>query len=260
LNASHSDPLGATSEPGVVLLRLKGVQAGYVPGRPILRGLDLALIDGECCAILGPSGSGKTTLLRAILGLVRPERGSIRWPLANGGGGPGGGLGYIPQNLGLVRNRSVRDNVLLGALGRLSLGRTLTGRFPGGEQRQADRALERVGLGGRGRERIEDLSGGERRRVAIARALLQQPRLLLADEFLAELDRVTAAEIISLLQRVREETAMTLLCVEHNIDTAIRIADRLVVLVNGRNVRELDSATASPAEVAELFRTQENRA
>ncbi len=96
--------------------------------------------------------------------------------------------------------------------------------------------------------------------MAIARALLQRPRLLLADEFLAELDRVTAAEIISLLRRVREETAMTLLCVEHNIDTAMRIADRLVVLVDGRNVRELDSATASPAEVAELFRTQESRA
>jgi phosphonate transport system ATP-binding protein len=150
--------------------------------------------------------------------------------------------------------------VLLGALGRLSFGQTLTGRFPGSEQRQADRALERVGLGGRGHERIEDLSGGERRRVAIARALLQRPRLLLADEFLAELDRVTAAEIISLLRRVREETAMTLLCVEHNIETAMRIADRLVVLVDGRNVRELDPATASPAEVAELFRTQESRA
>ena len=147
MTRSHTDPVGGASEPGVVLLRLEGVRAGYVPGRPILRGLDLALTDGECCAILGPSGSGKTTLLRTILGLVRPERGSIRWPLANGGAPPGGALGYIPQNLGLVRNRSVRDNVLLGALGRLSFGQTLTGRFPEGEQREADRALERVGLG-----------------------------------------------------------------------------------------------------------------
>ena len=71
---------------------------------------------------------------------------------------------------------------------------------------------------------------------------------------------MTAGEIISLLQRVREETAMTLLCVEHNIDTAMRIAGRLVVLVDGRNVRELDSDTASAAEVAELFRAQESRA
>jgi phosphonate transport system ATP-binding protein len=230
-----------------------------VPGRPILRGLDLSLANGECCAIVGPSGSGKTTLLRAILGLVRPEQGLIRWPTANGGAPASGALGYIPQNLGLVRNRSVRDNVLLGALGRLNVGQTLTGRFPEAEQREADRALERVGLGGRGRERVEDLSGGERRRVAIARALLQRPRLLLADEFLAELDRVTAAEIISLLPRVREETAMTLLCVEHNIDTAVRIADRLVILVEGRNVRELDADTASPAEVAELFVIRESR-
>ncbi len=242
-----------SSSPHALVLR--GVTAGYRRGRPILRDLDLAVPRGECWAVLGPSGSGKTTLIRVILGVLRPERGTVRLqPGEPNGTGRAGGIGYIPQNLGLVRHRSVRENVLLGCLDRLGSWRALTGRFPEAEAEAADEALRRVGLGGRGGERIERLSGGERRRVAVARALLQRPRLLLADEFLAEVDRVAAAEIVALLRQLRRDTGMTLLFVDHDVENACRIADRVVVLAGGRKVRELSAGEVDPSRVGELFR------
>lgn len=258
---------GAPSLPALVL---EGVTAGYRRGGPILRGLDLSVPSGECWAILGPSGAGKTTLIRVILGVLKPDRGVVRHHPGNGlgrlrgpdGDGraagtdlPGNEIGYIPQNLGLVRNRSVLDNVLLGALSRLGFCRALLGHFPDREVADAEAALHQVGLGGRGRERIERLSGGERRRVAVARSLLQRPTLLLADEFLAEVDRLAAAEIVALLRRLRRETGMTLLFVDHDVENACRIADRVVVLSGGRKVRELAAADVDPTRIEELFRS-----
>lgn len=232
-------------------LALRGVTAGYRRGRPILRDLDLTVPRGESWAVLGPSGSGKTTLIRVILGLLKPDGGTVRCHVDDC---DGDGIGYIPQNLGLVRNRTVRENVLLGSLRRLGFCRTLTGSFPEEERRAAEEALGRVGLGGRGEERVERLSGGERRRVAVARALLQRPSLLLADEFLAEVDRVAAGEIVGLLRTLRRETGMTLLFVDHDVENACRIADRVVVLSGGRKVRELAAAEVDSSRVAELFR------
>ena len=90
--------------------------------------------------------------------------------------------------------------------------------------------------------------------MAVARALLQRPQLLIADEFLAELDRVTAGEILDLLQVIRRDAGLTLLCVEHNIDNARRVADRILVLVGGRCIADLDAASAEPDEIAALFK------
>lgn len=207
---------------------------------------------------MGPSGGGKTTLLRVIAGLLPATRGTVRRPVLEGGEGgpraPEHRVGYIPQFLGLVRNRTAVENVLLGALGRLGPWRSLAGRFPPGERAAAWEALRRVGMGERGDERVETLSGGERRRVAIARALLQRPRLLLADEFLAEVDRVTAQGIARLLQDLRRDTGMTVIFVDHDLDAACRIADRVLVLARGRVVDELDAATATASRLGDLFR------
>ena len=242
--------------PSQSALAADGVSVSYAAGQPILQDVDLSVPEGACYAIVGPSGSGKTTLLRALLGLLRPTRGSVsclegenltpatRRPV----------IGYIPQNLGLVRNRTVRDNVLLGAIRRIPWWCSLTGRFPAHEVAHAEEALGWVGLAERGEDAIESLSGGERRRVAIARALLQQPRILLADEFLAELDKNTARDIEALLRSLREKTGVTIVFVEHDIETACRIADRVVVLVGGRKVAEVAAAQADPARILELFK------
>lgn len=244
---------GGPEPPGDALV-LRDVDACYGHGQ-ILEDFDLRVPCGACWAVVGPSGAGKTTLLRVILGTLVPCHGTVMRPaLETESGSRRGSVGYIPQNLGLVRNRTALQNVLLGALNRLPWWRTLTGRFPTREARQAEEALCWVGLRGRGGERIERLSGGERRRVAVARALLQRPDVLLADEFLAEVDRVTSREIIDLLERLRESTGMTLLFVDHDIENACRIADRVVVLSGGSKIRELEASRVDPSRVRELFR------
>ena len=222
---------------------LRGVSARYARSALVLRNVDLVVPLGACVAITGPSGGGKTTLLRVVLGLVAPEAGAVERPClirrVNGRGC--GGIGYIPQNLGLVRNLTVLENVLLGALPRLSWWRSVIGRFSGEEVARAEHSLAAVGLDGRAGARIEALSGGQRRRVAIARALVQRPRLLLADEFLAELDRGCANEMIALVNQLRDETGVTVLFVEHDVETACRMAERIVVLADGQTVCELDA-------------------
>jgi len=242
------------SLPAPPALILEGVNAGY--GRKtVLRDVDLTVPQGASWAVLGPSGGGKTTLLKIVLGQLAPRSGRVERPCLDGLNGESrSAIGYIPQNLGLVRNLTVRENVLLGALGRLRGWRSLLGFFPAAEVDAAEAALESVGLGGRGGDRIEILSGGQRRRVAIARALLQRPRLLLADEFLAELDPVTTREIVDLLTELRRATGVTILFVDHDVETAVRIADRIMVLVDGRKVCEVDPSEANAPLLCDLFR------
>ncbi len=253
--SSRSTP--TVTPPGDSALVMRGVFAGYERRRPVVHGMDLDVARGSCCALVGPSGCGKTTLLRVILGSLTPQKGLVDRPcLAGLNGGRKCAIGYIPQNLGLVRNLTARENVLLGALGRTRFWRSMLGRFSAADRRRADEALDAVGLGGRGDERIERLSGGERRRVVIARALLQRPRLLLADEFLAEVDRGAADEIIEILQDVRHRTGMTIVFVDHDLETACRIADRVVVMAEGSKLGEFSGNDRSAARVNELLRSR----
>lgn len=250
--STHQMPTVSATVPSA--LSVEGVTVGYEAAHPILKDLNLSIPQGSCWAIVGPSGSGKTTLLRTLLGLLPPVQGKVSRAGVDAASTGRARIGYIPQNLGLVRNVSVRQNVLLGALTRLPWWQAVLGRFPADERKAAEEALALVGLSGRGDERIETMSGGERRRVAIARALLQRPHLLLADEFLAELDKNTAQEIEALLQMLREKTGVTILFVDHDIEAACRIADRVVVLVEGRKVCELDACNADPQDILGMFR------
>lgn len=233
----------AERAPAIVL---QDVCAGYPTAPAVLCGVDLTVPRGACVAVIGPSGGGKTTLLRTIAGLVPVTRGKV-WCASRGP------IGYIPQNLGLVRNRTVEHNVLLGALPRMGTLGSLTGRFPAHERQAAHDALAHVGLAGRGGERIETLSGGERRRVAVARALLQRPEVLLADEFLAEVDRLTAESIIRLLAGLRRQWGLTLVIVDHDVELVRRLADSVAVLVDGRLTRECAPEAVSADGLAQMF-------
>lgn len=222
-------------EPAV---EVRGVAFRYGgPGaRAVLRDVDLEVPRGARLALLGPSGSGKSTLLRLVAGLLRPGAGRVTLRLPEPAPAPehlrAGRVGYIPQHLGLVRSRTVLDNVLAGALARTHVAASLVGDFGAADLDAADEALASVGLAGRGRERVHSLSGGERQRVAIARALVQRPALLCADEFVSNLDEANADRMLALVDALRDR-GVTVVMVMHDLALARRHADELAFVRGG---------------------------
>ncbi|MEM3102960.1 MAG: ATP-binding cassette domain-containing protein, partial [Candidatus Caldarchaeum sp.] len=158
-------------------LVVRGLRFSYDGRRNVLDGVDLELHQGESLAVMGFSGSGKTTLLKVIAGLLYPYQGVVQLGVERGG------VGYVPQNVGLVKNISALQNVLLGSLGRVGRLNGLLARFPEEEVEKARRLLDEMGLAELAYRKASLLSGGERQRVAVARSLMQAPSILLADEF-----------------------------------------------------------------------------
>lgn len=184
--------------------------------------------DARAVALVGPSGSGKTTLLEAMAGLRTPERGRIAvgsHVLFDSARGVSlkpreRRIGYVPQDLALFPHLSVRENILYGA--------NRGARFP------LDRVLTLLELSPLLDRRTQALSGGERQRVAIARALMSAPDLLLLDEPLAALHASLRARILEDLRRVRDELAMPLMYVSHDLAEVRVIADWVLVLDAGQ--------------------------
>jgi sulfonate transport system ATP-binding protein len=182
--------------------------------RTVLDHLDLDIAPGEFVALLGRSGSGKSTLLRALAGLdydVEGE-GSIEVPTQ---------VSVVFQDSRLLPWQRVLDNVLLGLAGRDATAR-------------GEAALAEVGLAGRERAWPVELSGGEQQRVALARSLVREPRLLLADEPFGALDALTRIRMHGLLRELCQRHGPAVLLVTHDVDEAIVLADRVLVLVESR--------------------------
>ena len=189
---------------------LDKVYASYSgkPGNTITN-LSLTVPRGIIQFIIGPNGAGKTTLIKVLNGLVKPSKGKItilgksiedyknqrEFRIK---------LGYIPQNLGLVKMETVMDNVLMGALPRLSFFQSLFKLFPDNELEFAMHLLESLELQDKADKTVYCLSGGEKRRVAIARALMQKPEILLADEILSDLDFKIALDIMNKIKKLKK--------------------------------------------------------
>src|SRR6266849_767171 len=190
------------------LVELRDLTKTYVRGREkieVLHGVDLDIPRGDFVALMGPSGSGKTTLLNLIGGLDTPTAGSVivdgrridrmssgelaRWRAAT--------VGFVFQFYNLLPVLSAQKNVELPLL--------LTSLSARERRQHAQIALTLVGLAGRARHKPRELSGGEEQRVAIARALVSDPAVLVCDEPTGDLDRATAAEILTLLQTLNRE-------------------------------------------------------
>ncbi|MCE2509189.1 MAG: ATP-binding cassette domain-containing protein [Nitrosopumilaceae archaeon] len=196
-------------------------------------------------AIVGLSGSGKSTLLKLMNGMMVPSRGTVLVEDCK----PDqrdrqfqkimSRIGYIPQSLGLVRNSTVLDNVMMGALPRMRLMQFLLKRYSEEDLEEARRVLDKVGLLGKEDRKTYMLSGGEKRRVAIARAFMQGPRILLADEIVSELDGTTSREIMNLVADMQKDTRLTAVMIHHDIRLALEFADRVAVIQEGRRVMEL---------------------
>jgi sulfonate transport system ATP-binding protein len=187
--------------------------------RGVLNGVDLDIAKGEFVALLGRSGSGKSTLLRALADLDHEASGSgeILVPKR---------LSVVFQDARLLPWKRVLDNVLLG--------------FEGPDARRRGlAALEEVELASRANSWPYELSGGEQQRVALARSLVREPELLLADEPFGALDALTRIRMHALLRRLSEVHNPAVLLVTHDVDEAIALADRVVVLEGGRLAADL---------------------
>jgi putative ABC transport system ATP-binding protein len=218
------------------MYKLSAVTKNYPKGRTVvqaLRGIDLAIEDGEWLAIQGPTGHGKSTLLQLLGGLDRPTSGVIdfdgrdlaRLREAEVTRIRARDIGFVFQTFNLVPTLSAQENAE-AALVPLHVPAD-------SRRRRAAAALESVGLGDRARHVPGELSGGQQQRVAIARALVKEPKVLLADEPTGNLDEDTRDEIIGLLESLWRERGLTMVLVTH--DSAIaRRAQRLGVLKHGR--------------------------
>jgi len=204
------DP-GQLNSPAVVSVRKLSRRFG---ARIVLDDIDLEIPGGQFVALLGRSGSGKSTFLRALAGLDQDTvgAGALRVPER---------LSVVFQDARLLPWKPLLENVAFG----------LQGPDPAGRARDT---LDQVGLAGRERAWPGELSGGEQQRVALARALARQPQLLLADEPFGALDALTRLRMHALLRRLCERHRPAVLLVTHDVDEAIHLAERILVLDQGR--------------------------
>lgn len=226
----------ADSEP---ILFVKDLAVGYDDF--LVANINLELKCGEIIAIAGPSGIGKTTILRTIAGLVKPLGGTIDCNAPRRGG-----IGYIPQKLGLIRHTSVYHNVDLGARSGTPFWVEPRTWFKRRDTRVTD-AVNRMGLIEKIDEPVRRLSGGQQRRVATARTLAQKPKLILADEFLSELDDENISIVLEAVREYMSESKSAMILVEHNIKRASELSDRLFQVKDGKLVEyKLDDSETHP--------------
>ncbi|WP_246191414.1 ABC transporter ATP-binding protein [Aureimonas leprariae] len=192
-------------------VRIAGLRRGF-DGRAVLDGIDLEIGQGEFVALLGRSGSGKSTILRAVAGLDADVEGRIDVPERRS---------VLFQDSRLLPWMRVLDNVILGLAGT-------------GIRDKARHALSEVGLADKADAWPKTLSGGEQQRVALARSLARDPELLLADEPFSALDALTRLKMHGLLQQLRRRHAPAVLFVTHDVEEALRLADRIAITANGR--------------------------
>ena len=222
------------------LVEIRGLTKAYVRGKQVvevLHGIDLDIPEGDFVALMGPSGSGKTTLLNLIGGLDSPSGGVLMidgdrieehssdelaaWRAAT--------VGFIFQSYNLMPVLSAQKNVELPLL--------LTDMSGAQRAHRASVALELVGLDDRASHKPNELSGGQQQRVAIARALVSDPRILICDEPTGDLDRKTADEVLTLLQKLNQDFGKTIVMVTHDPQAA-KYAKRTVHLDKGTLVSE----------------------
>ena len=255
-----------------ILIQMNNVSASYDAKNFSLKEITLSIEKGTNYAIVGQSGSGKSTLLKLINGMMNPSKGQIkvnyqtpdmnkkqfRRAMSK--------IGYIPQSLGLIKNISVLENVLIGALPRIGRLNSFLKKFPENEILEAKKIIQLVGLRGKENRKAYMLSGGEKRRVAIARALMQKPILLLADEIVSELDQVTAKEIMDLVADAQQRLNLTAVMVHHDMQLALKYADRVAVIKDGQKILEIgvdgdkiidfQSGNISQKEIMELYNNE----
>lgn len=226
---SAAEDIGADAPRPLCGIRTRALSLSYPNGRQPVKSLSAFFPAGEVTALLGRSGCGKTTLLKAFAGLLQPAGGSLAFEAAEGQGAAARPvIGLVFQEPTLLPWKTAKENVMLALL-----------HEPEAEaERRALEALELAGLADRADDYPESLSGGQQQRVGFARALVRKPDILLMDEPFGALDALTRAELQAESIRIFERARMTVVLVTHDVREAVRMADRLAVLSNGRLIFE----------------------
>ncbi len=209
--------------------RLEDVWLGY-EGRMVLQGIEISLYPGQCYALVGPNGAGKSTLLRLLALLVPPTRGRLFFQ--------GTEVSQIADPVAVRRHLGMVSQQPWLFRGRVSANLEAGLRFRGVRRRERQAMVQRVarefGLEPFLGRTVQELSGGERQKVALARAMAVDPAVLLLDEPTAHLDVQATAEFEQLLRRSQQRSSLTILLVTHDLEQAMRLADEVLVLRQGR--------------------------
>ncbi len=223
----------------MIILTLDRASKSYARHNPILVDISLKITAGEFVAIVGASGCGKSTLLQAIAGLVKIDRGEIRW-----GRDPVPRLSFVFQEAGLMPWANILANVAL-PLRLMGKSRVIANSI-------ARETIDRVGLTDRANYYPFQLSGGMKMRASIARALVTQPEVLLMDEPFGALDEITRTKLNTELLELSDRAGWTTIFVTHNIYEAVYLADRVAVMSAnpGRIAAEIEIDVPRPRQPA----------
>jgi nitrate/nitrite transport system ATP-binding protein len=242
-DVTQRDAAAAPHDPGsaaAAFLQVQGLGRTFAPGKPVFAGVDFTIARGEFVCIIGHSGCGKTTILNVLAGLDRASEGHVFM----GGrevAGPGLDRGVVFQGHALMPWLSVRRNIAFA----------VESRWPAWSRAQVDaqvrKFVEMVGLTAAIDRKPAELSGGMKQRVGIARAFSTEPRMLLLDEPFGALDALTRGTIQDELMAIVRRTQQTVFMITHDVDEAILLADRILLMSNGR---ERDGAWV-PGGIAE---------
>lgn len=241
-------------------LELRQLVKEYVPGKPVLRGIDLTFEGSALTAIIGPSGTGKSTLIRCINRLVEPTSGAVLLHGVDLITLRGDALrqmrsriGMVFQEYNLVERLSVMENLLTGVLGKTPAWKAWLRKFDTADVQRAWEMLGVVGLQDFANARADSLSGGQRQRVGISRAVMQHPSVLLADEPTSSLDPKTSVEIMELLKSVGRTKEIPVIVNMHDVELARRFADRIVGMSGGHVVYDGSADGLSDAVLKSIY-------
>jgi len=230
-------------------LRIEGVTKRY-GATTALDSVELHIAAGELVALLGPSGSGKTTLLRVVAGLLQADSGRVRFGDTDATqlSLRDRNVGFVFQQYALFRHMTVAENIAFGLRSRPRRRRPDRATI----RRRVDELLTLIQLQEHGSRYPEQLSGGQKQRVALARALAIDPTVLLLDEPFGALDAKVRVELRRWLRRLHDQTGQTTVFVTHDQDEALELADRVVVLRDGR-IEQVGSPREIYAEPASAY-------
>ena len=242
------------------MIKFDNVNKVYPNGLHALKNINLEIEQGEFVAIIGLSGAGKSTLLRTVNRMHDITDGvlTVNGQEVNNLKGKElrkfrRGIGMVFQSFNLVTRTSVIKNVLTSRVPDMPLWKSIIGLYSNEDKVIALEALDKVGILDKAYVRADQLSGGQQQRVALARTLAQNPEIILADEPVAALDPVTAAQVMDDFKKINKELNMSVLINIHHVDLALKYADRVIGIKAGEIVYDGPSSEVTNDVLTQIY-------